>query len=133
MKKAILFVSALIAGLITADQQAAASGPNDFATCARSGDFVRCSGTFNGFSHHTSSNTFARFYTYVSASGVPSYFFQANIGGVSYACEANATLAAHWEEFMAANGEFYVSWYDSGGGDCHRISIWKSSNQARLN
>ncbi|MGK3968987.1 hypothetical protein WMF38_36670 [Sorangium sp. So ce118] len=131
MKKAILFVFALVAGLITVDQQAAAAGPNDYVLCNHSGGVTTCSGTFNGFQDSVFPNTFARFYTQVSASGVPSYFFQANFQGVSYACEANANLAAHWHEFMAANGEFEVAWRDIDGGECYRISIWKSSDQAR--
>ncbi|XXT23930.1 hypothetical protein WME94_20550 [Sorangium sp. So ce429] len=133
MKKAILFASALMAGLITADQQAAAAGPNDYADCYQSGGVTTCMGTFNGFRNHVYSSTFARFYTYVSASGVPSYFFQATFQGLNYACEANSTLAARWPEFMAANGEFEVVWRDIDDGECYEINLWKSSDQARLN
>ncbi|MGK3968990.1 hypothetical protein WMF38_36655 [Sorangium sp. So ce118] len=133
MKKSILFVSALMAGLVAADQQAAAADPDDYADCHYINGITTCEGTFGGFREHASATTFARFYTQVSASGVPSYFFQANFGGLNYACEANANLAARWHEFMAANGEFEVVWRDIDGGECYRINIWKSSDQARLN
>lgn len=134
MKKMMKMMAPVLSlAVLGASSAALAGSKQQVASCYAYADGSgRCSGNLLGFRNEINSTTYARFYEYDYGTR---YFYAAyTVAGATgpsyYSCTPNAAVAAMWDQALALNTYFYITW--DVNGTCDYLALTNGSQYANF-